>query len=914
MAAHPLLDPTTRVALAAYLHDIGKFAERAGVFADDPRLEVNLQLYSPYHAAGKWFSHRHAAHTALAIDLLERHLPDMLLADSYPFVGRQKRGDAALSEVEPTDSLVNAAAAHHRPTTFLQWIIATADRVASGFEREEFDQYNASRDETETGKNHYQARLLTLFEQIRPNGQSAVPGARTLQWRYPLQPLTPEAIFPKPAKECEPSADAVAREQYAHVWRWFTQAIETIPRSHRSQLALWFDHFDSLWLAAAHAIPSATAFNVRPEVSLYDHSRTTAALAAALWRWHEAHQQTDERAAQRLRDRSDFDEPKLLLVQGDFFGIQDFIFAAGGQTRRQIAKLLRGRSLQVSLFTEVAALHVLEALGLPSTSMVINAAGKFLIVAPNTADTREALNRIRVELNRWFEQQAYGLAGIGLAWEPAACRDLLRKAQSPDEPTPFTRMLERLHASLEREKYRRFDLAQQGAQVFSDADYSHGPCGWNGRLPADRTDTLPGGVEIASCALSRDQIAIGEAIVKGYDRLLVLADGMQDALQASADVRLLETELFGYRLAFTRAQDVTGQFGNLVGQGALRRCWDYSLPAADDKGGTQPLFGGYARRFVSGYVPRVGPDEQWPAGKYRLDGGGRGDGDDRRDDDAVPKPGELRTLDMLACEDRTLDADGQWKGVVALAALKGDIDDLGEIFRVGLAQPSFAKWASLSRQVNAYFAIYLPWMLAREFPHVYTVFAGGDDFFLLGPWQTIQRLAQRMRETFAQYVAQNTAIHFSVGIVNIKPGAPIQALAESAEDALAQSKRRDGKDAITCFGETVGNRNWPLLQDMAAKLDALRAELKLPTAYVYGLLSFVDMAEAQDKGDVKAAIWRARLAYRTRRLLQREVKDEAARRAWQNTLTQQIAEDGIARLRGAYRIPLFTHLYRHREH
>lgn len=48
MAAHPLLDPTTRVELAAYLHDIGEFAERAGVFADDPRLEVNLQHYCPY--------------------------------------------------------------------------------------------------------------------------------------------------------------------------------------------------------------------------------------------------------------------------------------------------------------------------------------------------------------------------------------------------------------------------------------------------------------------------------------------------------------------------------------------------------------------------------------------------------------------------------------------------------------------------------------------------------------------------------------------------------------------------------------------------------------------------------------------------------------------------------------------------
>ena len=50
--------------------------------------------------------------------------------------------EVEFGDVEATDSLINAAAAHHKPDTFLQWVVATADRVASGFEREEFDQYN----------------------------------------------------------------------------------------------------------------------------------------------------------------------------------------------------------------------------------------------------------------------------------------------------------------------------------------------------------------------------------------------------------------------------------------------------------------------------------------------------------------------------------------------------------------------------------------------------------------------------------------------------------------------------------------------------------------------------------------------------------------------------------------------------
>ena len=905
MPAHPALDPTTRVALAAYLHDIGKLAERAGAFDGVPRLEANLQLYCPYHEDGRWFSHRHAAHTALAIDLLEPQLPDLLRLDPSPFSARRYASEAGSAADAPvsdsTDSLINAAAAHHLPKTLLQWIIATADRVASGFEREEFDTYNKGRDQTATGRNHYQARQLTLFEQIRLAG--AEPAQQTLQWRCPLTVMSPSALFPQPAADCEPAANAPAREQYRRVWDWFIEAIAAIPASHRAALPLWLDHFDSLWMAAAHAVPAATAFGVRPEVSLYDHSRTTAALAAALWRWHEEHSRTDEADAAALRTRADFDTPKFLLVQGDFFGIQDFIFAAGGQTRRQAARLLRGRSLQVSLFTELAALQILDRLGLPPTSQVINAAGKFLVVAPDTAAIRAELARIRADLSAWFEAHAFGMAGIGLAWEPAACNDFLRRGGERDADTPFSRLLERLHRSLEREKHRRFDLASRGGIVFGDAAYPHGPCAWNGRLPADRVEADAEGRELASCALSRDQVRIGKVIVEGLDRVLVLDEASGVAVRAGGSLELLEMPLLGYVLAFTRGEDATGRFGSLAASGALRRCWDFSAPSADDVEGSRPLFAGYARRFVGGHVPRVTEADLLAPERYAVPA-----------DELVDIAGELETLDMIACEDRAPDADGAWRGVVSLGVLKGDVDDLGEIFRVGLRQPSFAKWASLSRQLNGFFAIVLPWLLAREFPRVYTVFAGGDDFFLIGPWRSVQRLAARMRAEFSRYVAGNAGIHFSVGIATIKPGAPVASMAAAADAALDAAKRHDGKNAASCFGQTVGWSDWEALMTAGERLDALRDELGLSTGYVYALLQFIDMQRrAAEDGDAAASMWRARLAYRTRRMLLRQVRgDDAARQAWQHALMKVLVADGIERHGSAFRVPVFNHLYRFR--
>jgi CRISPR-associated protein Csm1 len=654
-----LMQQSCRVALAGYLHDLGKFAERAGAFDKSSRLDAHLTLYCPWHRDGGWFSHRHAAHTALAFDMIEQHLPDllgMLSGDASPFVGRRRVEDEG--DIEPSDSLINASAAHHKPDTFLQWVIATADRVASGFEREEFDQYNDSKDQTRDGLDHFTARLLTLFEQTRL--ETPVSNA-VLTQRYPLKPLAPGTIFPVAARDCEARDRATAKAEYLRLWNAFVDDLDRIPRGHRSNWPLWLDHFDSVWLAYTQAIPAATAFNIKPEVSLYDHARTTAALAVALWRWHAGYNRVDEVAARALRDRSDYAVPKFLLIQGDFFGIQNFVFAAGGETRKQAAKLLRGRSFQVALFMELAALRLLDELSLPPTSQVMNAAGKFLIVAPNTDQVRERLPALRSDFERWFLEQTFGLAGIGLAWEQASCGDFLTSKQG--RRSPHADLTGRLWQSLESAKHKRFGLCQEGAHVFA-RKFPHGVCGYNGWLPADQERS---GGDPASCALSRDQIKIGESLLR-FDRLLVLRQEHAAQLRTRSNLTKLELDVFGYAVAFTEDEEASGAFGELAREQALRRCWDFSLADSSDPSGTKLLWAGYARRFISGYVPRTNSEDLAANDKRYLG----------VQPEELPKPGDLKTLDMVACEDREMDPDGDWIGINALGVLKGDVDNLGD--------------------------------------------------------------------------------------------------------------------------------------------------------------------------------------------------------------------------------------------
>ena len=117
-------------------------------------------------------------------------------------------------------------------------------------------------------------------------------------------------------------------------------------------------------LSLTHAIPSATALGVKPEVSLYDHCKATAALATALWRWHH---EADRETIADVKDG--WGEEKFLLIQGDFFGIQDFIFAEGGQTQKHAHKLLRGRSFTQSMVHTIIARAALGSV--PGAALVV---------------------------------------------------------------------------------------------------------------------------------------------------------------------------------------------------------------------------------------------------------------------------------------------------------------------------------------------------------------------------------------------------------------------------------------------------------------------------------------------------------------------------------------------------------------
>lgn len=809
-----LLTRSSQVALAAMLRGVGEFAGRASQFSGSGD-SAGMGLGAITDKLPAW-----------AASVVE------------------------LDEAGSGESVSDRAAHEHQSAAFIRQILDIAEHLAAGI-------YGSDTHDRPT--THHCIRLPSLFESLSLD-ECRYPSTREATHCLPLGCLTPAGIFPGPRADIESSNDTASGQEYAKLWQRFMIALEEIPSSHRESLSLWLDHFDAAWLAFAHAIPHTAM----ADVSLYDHSKTAAALAVALWRWHVAYNRTDDATLGALRSRADQDELKLLLIQGDFSGIQSFIFAGGAETQRQAARILRGRSFQVSLLSELAALTALEALALPPTSQIVNAAGKFTIVAPNTPQVQAALDGIRRRIDAWCLEQTFGESGFNLAATPASSADF--------GEGHFGGFINRLFGALDAAKFSRFGLCREDApRAIQPVSFPLGPCAFDGRRPARRKiDGHP------VSPLASDQIEIGKRLADHhFDRLLIIRGGA--SLRRSAEIRILDLDYFGYAVAFTSNAGQAGHFGEQARSGDLLRCWDFSLPGED---GEQILFKGYARRDINAFVPSV-PDEHG---------------------EAVPI-----TLDRIADLDKCENSKGIKEGVEALAILKGDVDRLGALFQSGIRPGTFARMVALSRQMNAFFSVHLPWKCRSTFRYVYTVFAGGDDFFLIGPWHTTQVFIRELRDDFTRYVAGNPQITFSAGISIARPGMPIRALADGAESALAKAKD-EGRNRVTCHGQAVEWPDFATLAHFEARLEVYRN--KLSNGFIHGLLQLAEKAASAKPED---AIWQSWLAYRVRRFVVDRMRDasEAERIAEQADLAGML-RDVISRHKLASRIAIANHLYRHR--
>lgn len=767
------------IALAGFLHDIGKFIQR---ISQDSRAQLPdnfpLERFQPKNKNGIGLSHNHASYTAFFIKNQLKKIP----------------------EITDIEFLTDLAARHHLPTNSKEeYIITIADRLSAGMDRKNFDAENA----TEINYSQYRkTRLMSIFDEL----YGKVYDYDSRRFQYDVAPLSGETLFP--VEKSDNAAD------YTTLASGFVYDLEQISAN---SLKEWFVQFDEVAKKWMSFIPSATVEKIIPDISLYDHLKTTSALAQSLYIY-----QMETEGGLVKEHIKDKDEGKFLYLKAKFNGIQNFIFSVGRQTNKNAAKLLRGRSFYISLIMKKYAEGLCDYLGLAHTAVIMSAAGSITAILPNTPQIKNKLSEFHSHITDWLIQQFYGEVSISFAFVEATGESFLND---------MAHLGKQIANKLEMAKFSKLPLQRLGV-VKDYFKLGEHPCAFCGKRPAQKGKD--------KCSICEDLIEISKILAKPLSQ----------------------------RKSYVLNSKIFNVFNNVL-----------------------------LRDYDKLYVPHK-------------------------------ETGETKSFEELA---------GNNDNMSALGVLKADIDNLGELFEkvssgtghsdITSFSQGISRQVTFSRMLDAFWTVWLPEELQEnpKYQDIYTVFAGGDDLFLIGKWNTIIDFAFYLREKFAKYTCNNSEITLSVGIAILKPGEVINKFYDLSEKALDASKNyTDGKanvkNALTLFGETI---SWTKCDELNACYEDV-AELienkKINSGGLGKLMQFIDMASFSDcatqklaeKGslsykDMQNFKWKALLTYFIAH--NEEMKRSEDKQRYINSFVRQIEDSGK---RSILKTMLWKNIYENR--
>lgn len=283
----------------------------------------------------------------------------------------------------PCGEIFKNAIRHHHPERYPE---VRPNQLESMIEKQVIlaDRLSAAEREDEEREREYFGRsaLVSIMSRLKKADK---------EYRYDLNPLNLERDTIMPAEAAEVDQDA-----YTRLWTAFTSDFQKLadrgnyaPAVYQSVVALIHRYTSRM--------PSATPWGASekkavPDVSLYDHLRTTAAIAACIGR--ELDETEVDAHLRRLKQRAN--QKICTLIKGDISGIQNFLYQI---VSKGASNQLRGRSFYLQLLTEAIAHWVLRQFDLPITNLLLASGGHFYILAPYS-EAKEKLDKLRQTLSQ----------------------------------------------------------------------------------------------------------------------------------------------------------------------------------------------------------------------------------------------------------------------------------------------------------------------------------------------------------------------------------------------------------------------------------------------------------------------------------------------------------------------------------
>ncbi|WP_372775257.1 type III-A CRISPR-associated protein Cas10/Csm1 [Mangrovibacterium sp.] len=795
-----------KIYLAALLHDIGKFYQRAddgGAAKSSKLLEhvKNLeQILCPSNQDGIR-THKHVLWTAQFFE--DHHSVFSQLIDKAGWDGMTDR-----------ESLMHLASGHHLHKSQLNklgQIIQEADHLSSGMDRTSIEAYKDDQD-TNRWDAFKKKRMTSLMENL-------LLSDKTNAYHLPVQAMSiNKNYFPSSNFEYDP--------QYKVLWKEFENEFKFIQSKNGYAFS---ETFFNLLQKYTSTIPASTIHF--PDVSLFDHLKTTAAIAVCLYDWQQGESADDE---------------PFLMIGGDFSGIQSYIYNIISENA---AKNLKGRSFYLKLLADSVVATILKALNLFQANVIYNSGGSFYILAPNTSEVRQTLRHVMDDLEANIFNTHGNSIYVSIAYQIISKDALMgRNGQS------LQKCWGELFESRDKQKSKRY-----ARKLVNDYGHFFLPGESGGLSPRDaitgeEIDTFSKGKiysliksEVQVSELTWKQIQLGKKL-KEADYWVV----SNEPLAYWTEKNAINPANLGIYYYFLSEREVVEKKALLKASADKVRIISIN---GNDKGicdflnttimGTDNIYG---FDFFGG--------NNFPA-----------------DDEGLPK-----SFDQL-CDS---------EGYKRLGVLRMDVDNLGHVFKNGIPKQlgTLSRYAALSRNLDWFFKAYLNSIWKAKYSQSsYIVYSGGDDLFLVGKWDEMIEFAEQIRQDFVEFTCYNPNLSISGGVAIVAPKYPIKRAAEESAEAERLAKNYElgnsEKNAISFMGLALGwDQEFPIVKKLKSELVRLIEAEKLPKSFISKIYQHYRQAQFEDEKLVSPRTYWL-MAYDFGRMLERE-KDPAARQLIEN--------------------------------
>ncbi|GIV28177.1 MAG: type III-A CRISPR-associated protein Cas10/Csm1 [Bacteroidia bacterium] len=721
-----------KIYLAALLHDIGKFWQRADTYINGKWENLNKDQFKEEVFCPKYnnsYSHKHVLWTAQFVEEI---------------LGIKGEGE---------ESLIRIAAKHHDPgSNLLCNIITKADHLSSGMDRSQLTEDQKNEDDI---GNYKSTPIRSIFGTISRKDTDQV----SLKYRLPVQILDINNIMPI-TEQFRPDE---IEKLYKDTWEKFVTEIKNLKSKYDNNIynKSFCDTLLYLFQKYCSYIPSST--HDLPDVSLYDHSKTTAAFAVCLWEYIK---DKKKQSISEINNNINNNECPFLLLGADLSGIQKYIFNV---ISKNAAKNLKGRSFYLHLITTTIVKKILDKTNLFECNLIYNSGGGFYLILPNTENIKSIINEIEKEVQKELLEKTYGELSLAMQYVEFSMEEVMNKK--------INEIWERLFNKLEVKKQQKFLplLKDENAYnlFFNVENNSNNNHHW--RLSVN--DVIEKGKSIEKDDItgklithpektdgltvshtSKEQIDLGK-ILKNADYWIITPSNENNGhvkFLGYSHYLFKKNSLDEYKACFNNSYTKVLLFNNTDFLN------DITPPQNDVMGA------------VIGF-------EFYGGNTYPVDENGN-----PKSYDQLPK-GELNKN----------------------AIIRMDVDNLGYLFQNGFKpeQRSFSRYSQLSRNLDLFFKGYLThlWNSNNDYQnHTVILYAGGDDLFLLGDWEITINFAKKIRDDFRKYVCEHPLITLSGGIIIVPPKYPILKMAEWCDEMEKKGKKYKWKNEKVIFFDREG--------------------------------------------------------------------------------------------------------------